>query len=384
MRRRGKEAKQRYKTSPRRNAPKAAPNRRPIANSNEKIELLERRLNESLEQQKATSEVLQAISQSAFDLQSVFDTMVENVVRLCEAERGYIFRFDGKLLRLAASYNVGPEVKEYIHRNPITPGRHSIAARAAFERRTVHIADVQRDPEASYAHAMRNIELFRTVLAAPMLKGDDLVGAILIYRLEVKPFNDRQVALVETFASQAVIAIENTRLLNELHQRTDDLTEALEQQTATSEVLKVISSSPGELEPVFNAMLENATRICEAKFANLFLYENNSFRIAAQLNAPPAYAERWRRQPILTVSDNPLNPLTRLVATKSVVAITDLMAERGYIDRDPRFVALVESAGARSHLVVPMLKEGELVGAIVIYRQEVRPFTEKQIELAVC
>jgi signal transduction histidine kinase len=162
---------------------------------------------------------------------------------------------------------------------------------------------------------------------------------------------------------------------------TRERNEALEQLAAASEVLEVISSSPGELQPVFETILENATRICEAKFANLFLYEANSFRIAAQLNAPSAYAERWRRQPTLTVSDNPQNPLTRLVASKKVVAITDLTAEQGYIDRDPRFVALVESAGARSHLVVPMLKEGELNGAIVIYRQEVHPFTEKEIEL---
>ncbi|HEY6381149.1 MAG TPA: GAF domain-containing protein [Pseudolabrys sp.] len=162
---------------------------------------------------------------------------------------------------------------------------------------------------------------------------------------------------------------------------TRELQEAREQQTASSEVLGVISSSAGELQPVFETILGNATRICEAKFANLFLYETNSFRIAAQLNAPPAYAERWRRQPTLTVSDNPQNPLTRLVASKKVVAITDLMAEQGYIDRDPRFVALVESAGARSHLVVPMLKEDELIGAIVVYRQEVHPFTEKEIEL---
>jgi transcriptional regulator with GAF, ATPase, and Fis domain len=167
--------KQRYKTSARRNAAKA---RRPIADSSEKIASLERRLNESLEQQKATSEVLKAISQS-FDLQSVFNTMAENVVKLCEAERGYIFRFDGKLLRLAASYNVGPEATDFINRNPIAPGRHSIAARAAFERQTVHVADVQSDPEAGYAHAMRSVELFRTVLAAPMLKGDDRVNGIM-------------------------------------------------------------------------------------------------------------------------------------------------------------------------------------------------------------
>jgi two-component system NtrC family sensor kinase len=164
-------------------------------------------------------------------------------------------------------------------------------------------------------------------------------------------------------------------------QLTRERDEAVEQLAATSEVLQVISASPGDLEPVFSAILENATRICGAKFGNLFLYEENSFRIAAQQNPPPAYAERWRRRPVLAVGDNPRNPLDRLVATRRVVNIADLMAEPAYVERDPRFVALVESAGARSHLAVPMLKEGELVGAISIYRQEVRPFTDKQIDL---
>jgi adenylate cyclase len=162
---------------------------------------------------------------------------------------------------------------------------------------------------------------------------------------------------------------------------TRELKESREEQTATSEVLKVISSSPGELKPVFDAILENATRICEAKFGNLFLYADNSFRIAAQKNAPPAYAERWRQRPVLVVGDNPHNPLDRLSASKSVVDMPDLMAEQGYIERDPRFVALVESAGARTHVVVPMLKDNELVGAISIFRQDVCPFTSKQIEL---
>jgi adenylate cyclase len=162
---------------------------------------------------------------------------------------------------------------------------------------------------------------------------------------------------------------------------TRELKESLEQQTATSEVLKVISSSPSELKPVFEAILENATRICEAKFGNLFLYADNSFRIAAQKNAPPAYAERWRQRPVLVVGDNPHNPLDRLAASKSVIDMPDLMAEQGYIERDPRFVALVEAAGARTHLAVPMLKDNELVGAISIFRQDVCPFTSKQIEL---
>jgi GAF domain-containing protein len=270
-----------------------------VASLQEQLDRRTRERDEALEQQTATADVLKVISQSAFDLEPVFNKMAENAVRLCEAERGYIFRYDGKFLRLAASYNVGPEVREFINRNPIAPGRHSIAARAAFERRTVHVADVQSDPEAGYAHGMRNIELFRTVLAVPMLKGDDLVGAILIYRLEVKPFNDRQVALVETFASQAVIAIENARLLNELRQRTDDLTESLEQQTATSEVLQVISKSQTAVQPVLDAVVESAARLCEALSASIYLRDGD-------VVVPYAHSGPLGRQPI--GKRLPLNP----------------------------------------------------------------------------
>jgi two-component system, NtrC family, sensor kinase len=161
---------------------------------------------------------------------------------------------------------------------------------------------------------------------------------------------------------------------------TRELNEAREQETATSEVLRVISSS-GDLQPVLATMLENAIRICGAKFANMFLYEDNSFRIVALQNAPLAYAERWRHRPVLSVADNPRNPLARLAATKDAIDIPDLMAEPAYIERDPRFVTLVELAGARTLLAVPMLRDKELVGAISIYRQEVRPFTDKQIAL---
>ena len=337
-------------------------------------------LSESLEQQTATSEVLKVISSSASDLQTVFDTMTENAVRLCEAERGYIFRFDGKLLRAVASYNVGPENLEFVHRNPIAPGRHSISARAALERRTVHVADVQADPE--YAYVMRDVnlaststlepQLIRTVLSVPMLKGDELVGTFTMNRLEVKPFTVKQVTLVETFADQAVIAIENTRLLNELR-------ESLQQQTATADVLKVISSSPGELEPVFEAMLENATRICEASFGNLFLREGDAYRAVA-VHGEPDYVAYWRHQPVIAMPDNEGMPLERLTRTKNIVHIADLRTERAYL-HNPRMIALVDKARARTFVAVPMLKDDELIGAIAMYRQDVRPFTDKQIEL---
>ena len=218
-------------------------------------------LRESLQQQTATADVLKTISRSTFNLQPVFDTLVENAVRLCEAERGFLFRYDGEFLRSAAAHNVSPELREWVDRNPIAPGRHSVSARASLERRTVHVPDVQSDPE--YAYAVRDERPIRTTLAVPMLKENDLIGTITIYRLEYRPFTAKQIELVETFADQAVIAIENARLVNELRQ-------SLEQQTATSEVLGVISRSPGDLEPVFQAMLENAVRICEAKFGALF------------------------------------------------------------------------------------------------------------------
>ena len=221
----------------------------------------------------------------------------------------------------------------------------------------------------------------RTFLGVPMLKEGELIGAISIYRQEVRPFTDKQIELISNFAKQAVIAIENTRLLKELRQRTDDLSEALEQQTATSEVLGVISSSPGELEPVFQAMLENAVRICEANCGNLFLYEQGSFRIVAMQNPPPAYREEWQREPVIITGENQRLPLARLAETKEVLHVADLTAEPGYLERDQRVVALVDSAGLRTMLLVPMLKESDLIGAIVIYRQEVRPFTDKQIEL---
>ena len=199
------------------------------------------------------------------------------------------------------------------------------------------------------------------------------IGAILIRRMEVRPFSNKQIALLEAFAHQAVIAIENTRLLNELRQRTGDLSEALEQQTATSEVLQVISSSAGELKPVFETMLESAVRICGAKFGNLLLVEGDAFRHVALHGAPQAYLEERRREPV--IRPRPGSDLDRIRSTKQIVHVADMQLE------GPATAAIVELAGARTFLNVPMLKDNELIGTIGIYRQEVRPFTNKQIEL---
>src|SRR5262249_33801055 len=233
----------------------------------------------------------------------------------------------------------------------------------------------QRDP---FVVAGAELGGYRTILSVPMLKEDKLVGVISIYRQEVLPFSEKQIELVTGFAAQAVIAIENTRLLNELRQRTDDLSEALEQQTATSEVLQVISSSPGALEPVFQTMLENATRICEAKFGVMWLCEGEGFRSVA-LHGPAAHVEERRREPV--IYPGPELPLGRVARTRQIVHIADLRTEQAYIERSPTFVGLIDAGGARTFLGVPMLKENELIGAISIYRQEVRPFTDKQIGL---
>ena len=320
-------------------------------------------LRESLQQQTATADVLKVISRSAFDLGPVFETVVENAVALCEADHGFLFRFDGELLRMAASYNASAEHREFVQRNPITPGRYTISARAALERRTVQVSDVQADPE--YAYSLTDVRPIRTIIAVPMLKSDRLVGVITIFRLEVRPFTDKQIALLETFADQAAIAIENVRLF-------DELRKSLQQQTATSEVLSVISSSPGSLEPVFQAMLWNATRICAAKFGSLVLFEGNAYRRVALHNAPAAFVDQQAENPLLPLTASPT--LSRVAETKQVVHIAD-MALEGLDERITKF------GGARTLLTVPMLKDNEPIGAIGIYRQEVSPFSDKQIEL---
>ena len=337
-------------------------------------------LRQSLHQQTATADVLKVISRSTFDLKIVLQTLVELAARLCDADQATITRQKDGVFYRADAYGFAPEFIEMVRDVPVKPERGSMNGRTLLEGQVVHVPDVLADPEYIFVEAQR-LGRYRTLLGVPMLREGKPIGALTLTRLQVQPFTDKQIELVSTFADQAAIAIENVRLFDEVQARSRELSEALEQQTATSEVLQVISSSPGDLQPVFETILANATRICEAKFGNLFLYEQDAFRAVALHGAPSAYAEQWRQHPVVDLRDHPLIPLARLADAKKADHIADLRSERGYIERDPVFVTLVEAARARTMLLVPMLKESELIGAIIIYRQEVRPFTDKQIEL---
>jgi len=369
----------------RRDVPKTASSSRPVQDA--EVTRLTRELNEALERQAATSEVLEVISGTPGDLQPVFAAMLENAVRICDATFGVIYRWDGEFLHALASHKTPPALAEARRRSPIRP--RSDMVRTVTTKSVVHIPDLaahaaytkDRDPALVSAVELGGV---RTFLVVPMFKGTEFIGSFSLYRQEVRPFTDKQVALVTNFAAQAVIAIENARLLNELRQRTTDLTErtadlteALEQQTATADVLQVISSSPGDLEPVFAAMLENAVRICDAKFGNIYRWDGDALHIVATHNTPPAFAEALRRSPY---RPDPKNPIGHMVATKMLVHVRDVMAEIAYTD-DPVGVSAVTLGGIRTLLGVPLLNKGEMIGAFFLSRQEVRAFTDKQIEL---
>jgi len=334
-------------------------------NTEAEVVRLTRELNESLEQQTATSEVLKVISSSPGELEPVFHAMLANSVRICEAEFGTLYLFDGNLFKVAAGVGTPPKLAEFQRqRGPFQPQPGRPLDRMMRTKQMSHIADAAADAAAATISEAR-LGGARSLVAVPMLKDDILIGAIFIYRQEVRPFTDKQIALLKNFAAQAVIAIENTRLLNELRQ-------SLEQQTATANVLGIISSSLGEPQPVFQAILENATRICEAKFGTLFRFNGNTFRVAAGVGTPPELAEFERRRGPFRPELG--SPLERIVAAKQVFHIADDAAED--VPSPP-----TRLAGARSIVAVPMLKDDVLIGAIAIFRQEVRPFTDKEIEL---
>ena len=330
-------------------------------------------LTKSLGQQTATSEVLRVISASPGDLKPVFATMLENAVRICEAKFGNIYRRDGDTFRLVTSYNTPPEFLEALERFPYISGSRMVATKSP-----VHVADAatlksyneERDPAVVAGVELRRI---RTFLAVPMLEGNDLIGAFMLNRQEVRPFTDKQIALVENFAAQAVIAIENVRLLNELRQRTDDLTQSLERQTATSEVLGVISRSKFELQPILQSVVDTAMRLCRAEQAVLFRLEGGVYRFAAGYSIDPAYLEIERQTPILPGQGTVVG---RAAMNRQVARIDDALTDPLYEKKQD-----AKTGGVRSMIGVPLMREGEPIGVIALARNRVEPFVEREIEL---
>jgi signal transduction histidine kinase len=342
----------------------------------QKIAHLTGELKEALEQQTATSEILRVISTSRTDVQPVFETIVRNAVSLCGGLFANVFRFDGELLHWVASYNVDPSYVGLLQaKYPMRPDSSQVSGRVLLTKSVVWLKDALADPD--YDQRFPRAMGWRRMLGVPMLRQGDPLGVIVVAWAKPGPVSNAQEELLKQFADQAVIAIENVRLFEEVQARTRELSESLEQQTATSEVLGVISSSPGELEPVFQAMLANAMRICEARFGVMFGYADGEFRALSWLGVSPEFAD-YLRQPRVWGPETGLGQLAR---TKQTVHVADVRTGRAYDDKDPGRIAAIEMGGVRSFVDVPMLKEGELIGAFGIFRQEVRPFTDKQIEL---
>src|SRR5215468_687886 len=348
----------------------------------DEVQARTRELSEALEQQTATSEILQVISSSPPELQPVFQAMLAHATRLCEANFGVLYRFDGHVFHAVALQNAVPALGDYLRREPPRPDPRNALGRVLRTKQPVHITDITLEPAYAEREPARvaAVELAkaRTFLAVPMLKENELLGIIAIYRQEVRPFTFKQIALVQNFASQAVIAIENARLFEAEKQRTRELAESLEQQTAASDVLRIVSSSPGDLQPVFESMLANATRICQAKFGTLYLQEADAFRAVATHNAPTPYVEDRKRN---LVRPPPDSTLGQVLKTHRVTQVADITAVKSYIEGDPYLVSAVKLGGYRTVAAIPMLKEDSLIGAITINRQEVQPFSDKQIEL---
>ena len=327
---------------------------------------------EALAQQTATAEVLQAINSSPGDLAPVFDAMLEKAARICQADSGFIFRLQDGLNRMVAAFGVPVEYKNFQTRYPIPLGRGTLAGRTALERRAVHIVDAAADPEYTRAEAVQ-IGGQRTMLGVPLIREDALIGVITFGRSRVEPFTEKQIALVTTFADQAVIAIENARLLNELRQRTHDLEESLEYQTATSDVLKVISRSTFDLQPVLDTLCEMAGRLCGADLGGIATRQGDVYRFAATFGQSPDFDAVLRQQ---SHSPGRGSIIGRVLAEGRAVQIADLAADPDYAVPES-----VRIGKVRSNVGVPLIREGLPIGVIVLGRQRIEPFTERQIEL---
>src|SRR5262245_9523722 len=335
-----------------------------------------RDLTEALEQQTATSDVLRVISQSQTDLQPVFDALIDSATKLCVADIGAITRFDGKVLRFVNHSGMSAEVRAFWQQNPSHLGRGSVTGRAALERRTIHVPDVLADSSYDYtsvASPLREgqaITGYRAALVAPMLRDGALIGTIQMMRREARPFTASQIKLLETFADQAVIAIENVRLFNETK-------EALEQQTATSEILRVISRSPTDVQPVFDAIAQSAVRLCDAVFGAVFRLEGGLIQVGALTGIGPEGAAILSRMFPIPHDATGDSTVARAIVERGVVHVIDTEAPQA-----PRMAREGGRAiGFRSQLTVPMLRAGEPIGAVNVSRREPGPFSEVQIEL---
>jgi signal transduction histidine kinase len=323
-------------------------------------------LRESLQQQTATADVLEVISRSTFDLQTVLDTLAESAVRLCSADRSVIRRRVGDTYPVAATYGLSPEQRAYREQSLKIPDAGSIFGRTLLEGRIVHIPDVLADPEYSQPDAahVANVIGVRAGLGVPLIREGNVVGVLTVVRNEPQAFTQKQIELAETFAAQAVIAIENTRLLNELR-------ESLQQQTATADVLKVISRSAFDLKSVLQTLVESAARLCDADKGTITRQIDGVFYRAESYGFPAEIMERWRNVPVTPERGSAAG---RALLEGRTVHIPDA-------DTDPDYCFDTAGASMRSMLGVPMLREGVPIGVLALARSDVRPFTEKQIEL---
>ena len=330
-------------------------------------------LRESLQQQTATADVLKVISRSTFDLQTVLDTLVESAARLCEAEMGAIARQHGSVYQQAANYGYSREYTEYMRTHPLPLGRATVSGRVISEGKTVHIPDVQSDAEYQFKEGAK-LGGQHTMLGVPLLREGTPIGVIVLSRKTVRPFTDKQIELVTTFADQAVIAIENVRLFDEVQARTRELQVSLEYQTATSEILTVISRSPTDTQPVFDIIGERAEKLCNAQVSVVSMVDGELIHLASIHGVTEEGVEAVRR--VYPMRRNNETITARAIRTCAVVHVPDVLGDSQYEAKDA-----ARTAGYRACLGVPMVREGQVIGAIFVARTEPGLFADTQIQL---